>query len=398
MKAIIVGGGVGGLTATLSLKEAGWDVVVLERATLDGKKSDLIRGGAGITIWPNGTELLDRFGVLPNLPEIKVPLKKVVFRDTAGKVIYDDPHGEFPERYGRPSMPLHRADLLQGLIATVGEENVAFGREFASYRQSADSVVVTTAGGEEFEGDILVGADGIGSPIRGQVVGDGDPVYTGLTGWRGVAPGPVEGMEPGEGGNTWGRGEEFGWMPIVDGRIYWYSATAKLPLLPMDAPREPERWKEQALARYGGWHAPIRELIEATPVETVIYTGLFYRLPVTNWGDGRVTLLGDAAHAMEPHLAQGACQAMEDALVLGRQLAANPSDPVAALRAYEAERHERANWLVKMSERMGKTIHLSNPVVCGVRNKAMRGFFKRAGMKRHDRIVTGPSIPKPLEA
>lgn len=192
---------------------------------------------------------------------------------------------------------------------------------------------------------LVIGCDGLHSVIPQQLVGD-DVRNAGNNVWRGVCD-----LSPDEIGacigELWGRGRRFGYVGISATSTYWF-ATEEVDG-GLDDPEEvsPERRKRHLMETYDGWTAPVGRLIEATPAEALIFTPCLDRKPTHTWGDGRVTLLGDAAHPMTPNLGQGACQAIEDAYVLAETLAGQSDTPVEALRQYEARRKEHTTWFVE---------------------------------------------------
>jgi 2-polyprenyl-6-methoxyphenol hydroxylase-like FAD-dependent oxidoreductase len=165
---------------------------------------------------------------------------------------------------------------------------------------------------------------------------------------------------------SWGRGRRFGIVPIENGRVYWF-ATLNAPAGGRDEPGTVRRKLEDLFA---GWHPPIAEMLAATPESAILRNDMLHRLPAGRWGEGRVTLLGDAAHPMTPNLGQGACQAIEDAVALADCLR-GAADPVSALRRYEALRIPRANRFVRASLRLGRVAQSENVVICRLRNALM---------------------------
>jgi 2-polyprenyl-6-methoxyphenol hydroxylase-like FAD-dependent oxidoreductase len=227
--------------------------------------------------------------------------------------------------------------------------------------QDARGVVAGFADGREVHGDLLVGADGVHSVVRATLHGGQPPTYAGYTAWRAVVPFDTERLQAGE---SWGRGARFGRVGMSGGRVYWY-ATANAP----EGQRNADE-KAALLDLFRGWHAPIPALIEATAPGAILRNDIYDRPPLKTWGRGRITLLGDAAHPMTPNLGQGGCQAIEDAWVLARALARDPSPQ--GLRRYEAARHPRTRRFVLESWRFGKIAQTSNRLVIAVRNALVR--------------------------
>ncbi len=266
-------------------------------------------------------------------------------------------------RVGAPSLGIHRADLLRLLASAVDRESIHVQTPCVGFSSEQEHVIAHFADGHEQQTDVLVGADGLYSVIREQLLGKAPPRYSGYTCWRGVALFEEQHVSPGISSETWGRGRRFGMLSIGNGRVFWY-ATLNCPVGEQD--REGER-KANLLRLFGGWREPIGRLIEATNEEAILRNDLFDRRPVRHWGRGRVTLLGDAAHPPTPNLRQGACQALEDALVLAGCLA-EQREPVAALRAYEARRRKRSAAIIEQSARFGKIGQWEQPLLCSFRD------------------------------
>ncbi len=225
---------------------------------------------------------------------------------------------------------------------------------------------LTLADGHQESGDVLIGADGLRSTVRERLWGESSPQYAGYLAWRGVEAFESESLPVGYTCETWGCGQRFGLVPLGQGRVYWFAtrnASAD--------PSRPPRLKAEILAQFGAWHAPIREVIEATDEAAILQNGIYDREPMAVWGKGRVTLLGDAAHPMTPNLGQGACQAIEDAVVLARCLN-EKGDAVSALRYYEALRQKRTARITQLSRRLGAMAQRSHPVACLLRNALMQ--------------------------
>jgi 2-polyprenyl-6-methoxyphenol hydroxylase-like FAD-dependent oxidoreductase len=254
-----------------------------------------------------------------------------------------------------PSAAVHRADLQVLLVREVGEGTLRLSAEVEGFEQDEGGVTVFLGGGEE-RADILVGADGLRSKTRAALFGPEKSRHTGYTVWRAV----VELAEPGEellpwgtGFESWGRGARFGCAHIGKGRVYWF-ATDNAPKSEKDGPPGSAAGPKEMLPRLlGSWHRTVGELIEATVEDAILRTDIYDREPLDeHWGEGRVTLLGDAAHPMTPNLGQGAGQAMEDAVVLARCLREGGAT-ADSLRRYGRLRCDRAAMVVRRSRRVG---------------------------------------------
>jgi 2-polyprenyl-6-methoxyphenol hydroxylase-like FAD-dependent oxidoreductase len=358
MHALIVGGGIGGLAAALALRKAGLGVTVLERA------EQLREIGAGLTLWPNGVAALRAVSITAG--DKVFPIRSVKVMTAQGRLLREMDCTGFEDRYGAPAMPIHRAQLQLMLLSDVGLDYVVLGANAITFDQDATGVAVGSSDGRTWSGDLLVGADGVHSMVRQRLLGDGDPSYTGVSIWRGVAEASPAGLSSGESRTYLGVGHEFGYMPMIDGRVYWFASK--------EAPEGETPWpqghKAELRRRYGSWPAPIADLIDGTPEDDVVRTDIYDRPPVKRWTEGRIALLGDAAHPMTPHASQGACQALEDAVVLGRSFEAE-QNATRALQAYQGRRLARANSFVRLSSQTGRMIRLKNGIGRWLRDQAL---------------------------
>ena len=353
--AIVVGGGIGGLSAAIALRRAGVQADVYERAP------ELREVGAGISLWPNATRQLRRWGLLDEVVRRGFPFTGGEMRTPRGEVLTAMP---FPPS-DAPGVLIHRADLHAVLADALPRWAIRTGAEFERLRETVGGVEADLGEGGTVEGAFLVGADGLRSAVRRQVLGDGEPVYRGYPVWRGVAPaGAVEWPALTE---TLGRGLRFGIVPIGGGRVAWWATANEAE--GTDDPAEGR--KAKLLRLFGDWHRPVPQLIDATPEDEVLKNGTYDRPPVRRWGRGRVTLLGDAAHPTTPNLGQGGCMAIEDAAVLARCLT-ETEDVAAALRTFERRRYRRTAWITRESLRYGQIAQWQHAAAVRVREMIFR--------------------------
>ncbi|HEV3050675.1 MAG TPA: FAD-dependent monooxygenase [Longimicrobium sp.] len=353
--AIVVGGGIGGLSAAIALRRVGIQADVYERAP------ELREVGAGISLWPNATRQLRRWGLLAEVVRRGFLFNGGEMRTPRGAVLTAMP---FPPS-DAPGVLIHRADLHAVLADALPPWAIRTGAEFERLRETDGGIEADLGEAGTVEGAFLVGADGLRSAVRQQVLGDGEPVYRGYPVWRGVAPaGAVEWPTLTE---TLGRGLRFGIVPIGGGRVAWW-ATANEPEGTDDAA---DGRKAKLLRLFGDWHRPVPQLIDATPEDEILKNGTYDRPPVRRWGRGRVTLLGDAAHPTTPNLGQGGCMAIEDAAVLARCLT-ETEDVAAALRTFERRRYRRTAWITRESLRYGQIAQWQHAAAVRVREMIFR--------------------------
>jgi 2-polyprenyl-6-methoxyphenol hydroxylase-like FAD-dependent oxidoreductase len=338
MRIVVVGGGIGGLSAALALRREGFEPLVFEQAPV------LLDVGAAIAVWPNASRVLERFGVGK---AVLARSGRIEWARWAGRDGRLYKYFSFPDT-GAPGVALHRADLQGSLLRALPPESIRLGKTFAGFSTEGEEVRARFDDGTETGCDVLIGADGLHSRVRAQLLGDSGPVYRGYKVWRGIAPLEPAALPSRTALEIYGAGSRFGIGPVGLGRTGWW-ATANESEGIEELPHE---HREKLLRLFDGWCAPVNELIEATTSETILRNAAYDRQPAARWGEGRVTLLGDAVHPMTPNLGQGGCMAIEDAAVLSRCLA-KYADACKALRAYESHRRTRTARLAMYSRRYG---------------------------------------------
>jgi 2-polyprenyl-6-methoxyphenol hydroxylase-like FAD-dependent oxidoreductase len=362
MKAIIIGGGIGGLSAALALRRVGIRCDVFEQA------DELREVGAGLTVWANAIRALEQLGVVQRVLSLSSKVDRLEVRTSIGKTLARTSFSNMESKLGVPvCVVVHRADLLRELAAGLEKSHTHCGARCVAIANNADGVIARFTDGREARGDFLVGADGLHSVIRSQLHGSSKPRYAGYTCWRGVAELEVEDPPPGLSFETWEPGSRFAAHHCGPRRIFWY-ATRNLPEGGVDSPAGR---KADVRDIFQTWHSPIPEVIEATRGADILRNDIVDRIPLKRWGQGRVTLLGDAAHPTTPNLGQGACQAIEDAVCLAASLAGNR--PVeTALRLYEQTRQSRTQAITRDSWRLGSLCQWENSFGCWLRNSLTR--------------------------
>ena len=354
MRALISGAGIGGLTAAVALRNKGMDVAVFERA------GELREAGAGLGLWSNATRALESLGFADVLREIGTPVKEGRILSPRGKLLSKVSLGNTA---GTGFLAVHRAELQSALLGELGEGVLHTGSECAGFGQDGAGVTAYLRNGGEERGDLLVGADGLDSTVRRQLFGGSKPRYAGYTAWRGISRFEHELVGPGRGFESWGRGLRFGCNNLGRGRVYWFGSKNG----PEGEDYGTSDSRPALMEMFRGWHEPIIPLIQAAREEDIRRDDIHDRPPIKNWGVGRVTLLGDAAHPMTPNLAQGACQAIEDATVIAECLGDGKSVED-ALKLYEKRRAGRAAMFVRLSRLLGRVGQMEAPLACRARD------------------------------
>jgi salicylate hydroxylase len=350
----VIGGGIGGLAAALSLRRAGFDVSVYEQAR------EVREVGAGIQVSPNATRILHGLGLAEQLATMGVqPLVMRQRRWDDGRTLGHAQLGEtLATACGAPYYQSHRADLLNALLGCLPAERLHAGHRLTDLIDRGDRVEVHFENGRSITADAVVGADGIHSAVRRILFGAENPQFTGCVAYRGLVEADrLAGLKLPVEFEVWmGPQKHFVHYFVRSGRLVNFVA-----IVEQDSWTH-ESWTQEAevadvLAAFEGWHPQVRSILEG--VEEAFVWGLFDRPPMGRWSAGRVTLLGDACHAMLPFMAQGAAQAIEDGAVLGACLARSGGrDIPEMLRCYEALRLPRASRVQAASQENKTRFHL----------------------------------------
>lgn len=366
-RALIVGSGVAGVTAAHALGQDDWDVTVYEKAA-DVRK---LYVGSGIHLWNNTMRALKMLGLDDRIWAVSGPgavVEHMKFFTPKGKLLADVKVGDYGRKLGGECVGINRAELLPSLAEALPDGVIETGSEVTGYEQDAEGVTLKLADGRGERGDVLIGADGLHSTIRKQVTGrDEAPRYAGYTIWQGIVTKASTELAPlGDFPLVYGPALRFCFYRVDDDRLYWF-AVANAEEGGSDSPN----LKELLHERFGGWMHPVEEIIDITEPNVIHRRDLYDRDPMKTWGDGRVTLAGDAAHAMTFDIGQGAGQGIEDAVVLKRCLGED-DDVLAALRSYEKQRQPRTAHMQKLSRAVGRWGRWKHPVAVRARNIGTR--------------------------
>ncbi len=370
---VIAGAGVGGLTAALALHQRGIPVEVYERRTEEAIRT---APGSGLTLWSNASTSLGWLGLAEPLLAVAEQVVGIHSYDARGRVRFrmDSHRHLWPDAL--PSLSIGRMDLFMVLMNACAERGIGirYGQEVTDFRDSTDGVLVTVAGGEQISGAALVGADGIRSAVLTRLHGSVPAVYLGRTVYRGVVEG-VEGLMAGTPQlyHDPGTGIGGGVYPIGGDRAAWTLSVAA----PAGEREMPEEIPAHLAHLARTMPAVLHDRVVRTEARAVIRTDIWYHRWHEHWGNGHVTLLGDAAHAMPNDLGQGACQAVEDGLVLADALAAEGS-VTAGLRAYEQRRYARVKWVREQSVRVATSPEPANPAVRWLMTRLVRLYLAMA--------------------
>jgi len=355
--ALIVGAGIGGLSAAIALRQAGWTVRVFERASSPREL------GFGLGLAPSAVQALQALGVADVVLSRGFEPNRAEMRRMDGTVLK---RAELPPGAlgGRFVMALRPA-LHGALLDAVGSEALTLDRDVTRFTVAGSRVTLHFAQGADMEGGLLVGADGIGSVIRRALhPSEPPPRSSGIVAVRGAVHGALAHLRDLSAIYYLGPGVESAFIRASETGIYWFLSLAS-QLVPHGV-TEPAAIVSHMAPRFD---AAFRAMTAAT--DDLRVDELFDRDPIPFWGRGVVTLLGDAAHPVLPHTGQGAAQAMVDAVTLGGAVQ-GAADVAAALRAYEDERRQKTSVLVAQGRRTARVMRMTNPVGCALRELAVR--------------------------
>lgn len=337
----IAGGGLGGLTLAVALQRQGADVIVFER------QSEIRDAGAGISLWPNAVAALDLLDLGELLRTIGRELSSGGMRRSDGKTAATFSSKRFLQALGGPLVCVERGPLVAALAEMLSPGTIRTDACVSGFTVHPPGVTVQFADGSDLEVDALVGADGINSSVASQLAGPLRFTYSGYTAWRGIAQMDTDPDDH----SFWAWlefGYEFGWLPLPRGRAYWF-ATASVP----EAHAFPDD-DTHLYDLFGSYPDPVPRLLARTNPDQRVRSDIVDRSLVRHISKGPVTLVGDAAHPMRPHLGQGGCQAIEDAAVLSRCLLSAAS-PTEAFQRYASVRSTRTKRIVRLSRRSSFT-------------------------------------------
>ncbi|WP_108308313.1 FAD-dependent monooxygenase [Metalysinibacillus jejuensis] len=356
MRVIIIGGGIGGLTAAVALHKQHAEVLVYEAA------SEFKPLGAGIGLGANAMQDLKDIGIGDEIFKQGTPIHTQIFKDATGKILNTIDFAKFKAQYGHENITIHRADLHQTLFDALPRHTVRFTKRCVHVSEHHDGVVAVFNDGTSVKGDLVIAADGIHSNLRKQFYPNADPRYAGYTCWRGLTTN--DGLvEAGVSCEVWSRKGRFGFAPMQDGQVYWFACVNTKP----DNAFYAELTNEQLAYQFRNFPSEVSALINKTAQNQTLHHDIYDIKPLNRFVFGRTVLLGDAAHATTPNMGQGAGQAIEDAITLAKNIA--QYNRKEALHRYEKERVAHTKKVVRLSRQIGWAAQWSSPFATTFRDK-----------------------------
>lgn len=352
LNVIIIGAGMGGLTAGIALQQAGYTVELYDRV------KELRPAGAAISLWSNGVKVLNRLGLGAAIAQVGGQMDRMVYYRATGEVLTDFSVQPLIDQVGQRPYPVARTDLQQLLLDAIGLETVHLQAKCVRVEQDEQSVTAFFEDGHQATGDVLIAADGTHSVLRNYVVGQSiSRRYVGYVNWNGLVPATQDLAPP----HSWvmyvGDHKRASLMPVGGDRCYFF---LDVPL-PHTTSSQPDQYRAELTHYFQGWAEPVQRLIQRLDPLTTNRIPIHDIQPLPQLVRGRVALLGDAAHSMAPDLGQGGCQAMEDAWVIANYLQTTTISVADALQRYEAARLERVAAIINQARSRAAMIHGRDP-------------------------------------
>lgn len=374
MKAIIIGGGIGGLTTAIALQQKGWHYEVYEAAP------EYKAVGAGLLLGANAMKVYQQLGIAKALAPQGGHLEQLYIKDYKGKILQQIDNNLLEQQYGSRSLPIHRATLQAALLGYL-DQPVRTGKKCIAVTETTDGIIARFDDGSEAKGDILIAADGIRSAVREHYIGSKGYRYSGQTCWRTTVNMDLPAAERVITSEVWGRGNGIraSFMHVGGDQVYfWFTRR-----LPEGTPLTNEESLALIQRELAGFSGHMKEVVARIVPSQLIRSDLYDLAPIRNWHKGRVVLLGDAAHATTPNLGQGASQAIEDAYALADSLSRH-SDPETAFRHYVSRRMARAHKIVRISWQLALLTNWQGGCAVAVRNFLVRNMPAGAAKRQLD--------------
>ena len=363
----IIGAGIGGLATALILKQKGFSFSVYESA------AEIKPVGAGIILANNAMQVMKKLGLQEKLERVGNRISCIKITDQNLKPLSAVDLAGFEKKYGVSNLAIHRGDLQKILAEEIGSSQINLSKRLLNIEKD-ENYLLTFEDNSTLRANIVIGADGIKSTVRDKLFQESSIRNAGQICWRGVCELDLPPKYHHEINEAWGKGKRFGFVKISDKKVYWF-ALVNVKNQVVEELNLPEVFKD--------FHRDILAIINATPRNQIIISKIEDLKPIKKWQTENACLIGDAAHAATPNLGQGACQAIEDAYVLGRCLDTE-TDMQTVFKNYEQLRLKKALSIVKISWQIGKLAQIDNSVGVWFRNNLLKytpEFVNRNQMK-----------------
>lgn len=365
----IIGAGIGGLTTALTLKQKGLNINIFESS------AEIKPVGAGIILANNAMQVFQKLGIQDQIEKAGNKISYMKITDNQLKDISIVDLTEYEKKYGVHNTAIHRGELQKILADEIGYDNINLSKRLSKI-EKAELFKLTFEDNSTIESKLIIGADGIKSVVRNQLFEKSILRSANQTCWRGICEIDLPQKYHNELNEAWGKGKRFGFVKVSDKKVYWY-ALVNSKNVKVDEVNLMEFFSE--------FHIDILNIISATTKEQIIVSDIIDLKPIDKWQGENVCLIGDAAHATTPNLEQGACQAIEDAYVLGKLLDSGLAIEN-TFKEYENLRRKKAHMIVNTSWTVGKMAHIENSFGIWFRNFIMKNIPKSANKKQMDII------------
>ena len=355
----IIGGGIAGLTVSIALNRIGFNTQIFESTP------EIRAVGAGLGLGANAIMAFDRLGLKDEVIRLGRILPSFSIYDQKKKLITRTDSKKTSAKYGVDNFVIHRAELHQLLLSKIDNQTIYTNKKVINVQRHENSVKVEFKDGTIHETDFLIAADGINSAVRKSLLPNVETRYSGYTCWRAVLDNTN--LRLTESSETWGTRGRFGIVPLANKKVYWFAT--------VNSTRNNNQFKnfstKDVLNHFQDFHDPIPAILKETKDENLLWNDIIDLKPMNQFAFDNILLIGDAAHATTPNLGQGACQAIEDAVVLATELS-NTKDIKQAFKNFEKRRISRTHYIVNTSWKIGRIAQLENKFLAGLRNFAFR--------------------------
>lgn len=367
----IIGAGIGGLTIAIALRKKGIISRIFEQT------NEIKPVGAGIILANNAMQVYEKLGLRAELEDAGNPISAMKITDAHLKTISGVELTYFEKKYQVRNIAIHRGALQQILVRQLANDTIHLGHELLQVEKDQSEYILQFKNDVSLRSSQLLGADGLNSIVRQSLFSASTIRNAKQVCWRGVTDFTLPRQYQNELNEAWGKGDRVGFVQIAPNKAYWYALKSFR--------QDPEEFPlEEINAYFSNYHPVIRELIQSTPLQNIHTAVISDLAPITNWHQGNVCLLGDAAHATTPNMGQGACQSIEDAYILSECLAKYKLNQ--AFAEFQRLRRPKAHQVVNTSWRLGKIAHWQNPLAIMLRNQLMRITPESISQKQSDRI------------
>ncbi|CAN1554234.1 UbiH 2-polyprenyl-6-methoxyphenol hydroxylase and related FAD-dependent oxidoreductases [Flavobacteriaceae bacterium] len=365
----IIGAGIGGLTTALTFKQRGVNVNLFESS------AEIKPVGAGIILANNAMQVFQKLGIQDKIEKAGNKISFMKITDDQLNPLSVVNLSEYEQKYGVSNIAIHRGELQKILANEIGFDNINLSKRLSKIEKNR-LFKLTFEDNSTIESKLVIGADGIKSVVRNQLFEKSTLRNPNQICWRGICEIDLPQKYHNELNEAWGKGKRFGFVKISDKKVYWYALTNSKNVEISDV---------NLTEFFSEFHSDILNILSATKKEQIIVSDIFDLKPIDKWQNENVCLVGDAAHATTPNLGQGACQAIEDAYVLGKLL--DNGMPIEnTFKAYEKLRRKKAHTIVSTSWTVGKMAHIENRLGIWLRNLVMKNMPKSANKKQMDMI------------